>query len=70
MKCPKCGAPSTVKETRETPIRYRRRRECFNGHWFTTEEKVVPAAQIQSEHTERLVALRSRRRTSTGKSPS
>lgn len=39
MKCPRCGADSTVKETRswENETMYRRR-ECFNGHRFTTVE--------------------------------
>lgn len=37
MKCPTCGAWSTVLETRDT----RRRRECANKHRFPTVE-VVP----------------------------
>lgn len=37
MKCPHCGAWSTVLDTRNT----RRRRECANGHRFATVE-VVP----------------------------
>lgn len=39
MKCPRCGADSSVKETRpfEHGTGYRRR-ECFNGHRFTTVE--------------------------------
>lgn len=43
MNCPECGAWSSVKETRsdKTKTKYRRRRECGNGHKFTTEEKVV-----------------------------
>lgn len=39
MKCPRCGADSSVKETRAwefgTAVR---RRECFNNHRFTTVE--------------------------------
>ena len=43
MNCPECGAWSSVKETRsdQAKTNYRRRRECANGHKFTTEEKVV-----------------------------
>ena len=37
MKCPTCGGWTTVHETRGT----RRRRECANGHRFSTEERVV-----------------------------
>lgn len=43
MKCHICGAWTIVKETRESPIvGIRRRRECGNGHLFTTIE-VLPA---------------------------
>lgn len=34
MKCPQCGAWTDVLETRSP----RRRRECANGHRFTTIE--------------------------------
>ena len=37
MKCPTCGAWSMTKDTRGT----RRRRECANGHRFSTEEITV-----------------------------
>lgn len=37
MKCPHCGAWSTVLATRAT----RRRRECANGHRFNTVETVL-----------------------------
>ncbi len=37
MKCPECGAWTEVKETRGP----RRRRECANGHRFSTEEIVT-----------------------------
>lgn len=39
MKCPECGAESSVLETRDAS---RRRRKCQNGHRFTTMEVVVP----------------------------
>jgi transcriptional regulator NrdR family protein len=39
-------------------MRYRRRRECGNGHRFTTEEIVVPPEQIKAERTVRLKTAR------------
>lgn len=58
MNCPECGAWTTVRETRLTVMRYRRRRECGNGHKFTTEEVVVPQDQLDAELEERLKAFR------------
>lgn len=58
MECPHCGAWSLVKETRSSPTRYRRRRECANEHSFTTEEVVVPQEQIEAERSERLQSHR------------
>lgn len=44
MKCPRCGAPSDVVETRPAPHHAtRRRRTCFNGHRFVTLEVLPPA---------------------------
>lgn len=37
MKCPTCGQPSSVLESR-APLR---RRECTQSHRFVTEEAVV-----------------------------
>ncbi len=50
MKCPKCGAWSSVLETR--PIRgglfLVRRRRCANEHRFTTHEVTAPQwAELQ-----------------------
>ena len=58
MECPHCGAWSLVKETRSSPTRYRRRRECANEHSFTTEEVVVPQEQIKAENTDRIQSHR------------
>ena len=58
MECPHCGAWSLVKETRSSPTRYRRRRECANEHSFTTEEVVVPQEQIETERAERVQSYR------------
>lgn len=41
MKCPECGKPTIVKDSRESGADHRRRRECLNGHKFTTMEYTV-----------------------------
>lgn len=39
MNCPKCGAWSSVSETRAAPnLMTKRTRECANGHRFVTFE--------------------------------
>jgi transcriptional regulator NrdR family protein len=39
VKCPKCGADSSVTETRSyKAVFLRRRRKCFNAHIFATYE--------------------------------
>lgn len=44
MKCPYCSTADTrVIDTRETTEAIRRRRECVNGHRFTTYERVARA---------------------------
>jgi len=74
MKCPVCGAWSTVKETRESKqFGFRRRRECANEHRFTTQEVVIPEEVIEQQcrdnfeeaKAKHLVAVRSRRRKAT-----
>jgi transcriptional regulator NrdR family protein len=48
MKCPNCGAWTTIKESRQSTIfGYTRRRECGNQHRFTTQERVVPEDAIK-----------------------
>jgi transcriptional regulator NrdR family protein len=68
MKCPDCGAWSVILETRSSPVRYRRRRECANGHPFTTEEVVVTRGQIEQERSERLKTGRAKHVESIRKS--
>jgi transcriptional regulator NrdR family protein len=41
MKCPKCKAPTEVKETRINSEYVMRQRICFNMHKFRTEERAV-----------------------------
>jgi transcriptional regulator NrdR family protein len=44
MKCPQCGAWTTVKETRRRQDNTKRRTyECGNLHRFTTVERVEVA---------------------------
>ena len=45
MNCPQCGAWSSVLETRGT----RRRRECGNGHRFTTLEFEAPTEPVEDK---------------------
>jgi transcriptional regulator NrdR family protein len=40
MNCPKCGVWTSVLDTRNRGSFTTRRRECANGHKFTTEEHV------------------------------
>lgn len=51
MICPRCGAESQVTETREASMgTFRRRRQCFNGHRFTTfevYEQTIKAAGLR-----------------------
>jgi len=55
MKCPTCGAWSTVIETRKsTELGFRRRRECANEHKFTTQEIVVPDEVIKKNRRAQL----------------
>lgn len=60
MKCDKCGAWSEVLETREDAKHgvIRRRRQCANGHNFTTYEirsQAWPAAKHRSLEKKRAV---------------
>ena len=74
MKCPECGAWTDVIETRKSEIYgYKRRRECANGHRFTTQEVIIPEDEIKEERRRRLkagneqmVALRQGGRTTAG----
>ena len=61
MNCPECGAWSVILETRSSTARYRRRRECGNGHKFTTEEIVVSQEQIKTERSDRFSVVREKR---------
>lgn len=41
MKCPECEAETSVVDSRKVEGTTRRRRECVEGHRFTTQESVV-----------------------------
>jgi transcriptional regulator NrdR family protein len=51
MNCPECGAWTSISETRLTVMRYRRRRECGNGHRFTTIEQVIDTKRKKNDKT-------------------
>jgi len=61
MKCPLCNSHTEIRETRDTNMRYRRRRKCTNGHYFTTEEVIVSPYQIEQERQERFEETRNKR---------
>jgi len=61
MKCPECGAWSVILETRDTSVRYRRRRECGNNHKFTTEEVALSEDQLKEEQKNRAREVRKNR---------
>jgi transcriptional regulator NrdR family protein len=43
MKCPLCNAPTEIKDTRNHKDKsVIRKRVCFNGHAFKTQEKPAP----------------------------
>ena len=75
MKCPICGAWSTVKETRDSNLfGFKRRRECGNEHRFTTQEVVIPDEIVEQKHkdhlranSKQLVAVRQSGRKTTRK---
>lgn len=53
MRCPICSSPLTeVRETRAKDTFIYRRRQCFNGHLFTTHERAISNKPIQ-EHSPR-----------------
>jgi len=61
LKCPECGAWTDVVESRPSEVHgYRRRRECANGHRFTTEEVVIPEEQLTKERRDRLMRNKER----------
>lgn len=63
LKCPECGVWTVVNEARPSDTYgYRRRRECANGHRFTTQEVVIPDEQIKAEQRERLFNNNQRRK--------
>lgn len=43
MNCPTCNAWTDIKDTRNKGDYVQRKRQCANGHTFTTKEIVVPS---------------------------
>ena len=59
MNCPECGVWTIVRETRKSPtFGYKRRRECANGHKFTTKEVVISESELEQERRDHLEANR------------
>ena len=54
MKCPKCGADSSVLRTTGAV----RRRECFQGHRFNSQELSFEELGLARKAAIRLVRLR------------
>lgn len=54
MRCPLCNAPTDIEETRTTSKGYVRRRECFNGHTFSTVEAVLTEPKLKRSPNKRL----------------
>ena len=55
MKCPTCGAWTSVKQTTNSPtFGHMRRRECANEHRFTTKEVAIPQEEIDEERRKHL----------------
>jgi transcriptional regulator NrdR family protein len=51
VKCPICNAWTEVKDTRVAgEFQTTRRRECANGHRFSTVELVKPTQEMIEEH--------------------
>lgn len=51
MKCPECAGWTDIKDTRQNKERtvVTRRRQCANGHLFTTHEKQVKTRKERDE---------------------
>lgn len=57
MKCPECGAYSSVEDTRAFSASLRRRRICANHHRFATVEVLdTAAARIEAARNKTIVA--------------
>lgn len=51
MKCPLCKAPTEVKHTSTKDGVPTRRRHCFNGHTFITQEVAITAPRPVRKYT-------------------
>lgn len=55
MRCPECEAETAVVDSRKVEGTTRRRRECLEGHRFTTEESVVVLVEPREVKTVSMV---------------
>jgi hypothetical protein len=55
MECPLCGEDTKVLESRESPVfGFKRRRECVNGHKFSTKEIVITEHEMRRERIKQM----------------
>jgi len=54
LKCPACGAPTEVRDTRvKRTNTITRRRLCFNMHAFNTLESVISQPKVKRDNKSR-----------------
>ncbi len=58
MKCPRCGKPADILETRDRLHYVRRRYLCFNEHRFSTMEQVHEYTATKREQSPGAQALK------------
>ena len=56
MKCPICNAWTFIKDTRSKDTRVHRRRECANGHKFSTDERIATKELKESKDADKNMA--------------
>ena len=53
MNCPICDAWTDIKDTRNKGTYVQRKRQCANGHTFTTYEVIVPSKKHGGSNQDR-----------------
>lgn len=70
MRCPICDGKTLVTETRESPtFGFRRRRRCENGHYFSTQEKVIPREDLIQERKEHINKIKKKKKENAQQKP-